>query len=125
MIPVYVRPDWHADANCRGLDPELFFPERGEISSAAKDVCHRCDVQVECLTFALNSGEHFGIWGGMSERQRRRIRSTKPAPGRKLTDIEHNTNAGYYAHRRRGEDACDDCKRAHARTIADQKSGAA
>jgi WhiB family redox-sensing transcriptional regulator len=68
------RPAWVADANCRGLDPELFFPERGVHTDEAKAVCRRCDVQVECLTYAINLGEKHGIWGGMSERERRRIR---------------------------------------------------
>jgi hypothetical protein len=65
-LPIYTRPDWHADANCRGLDPELFFPSVGQTSEEAKRVCRACDVQVECLTFALNNGEKHGIWGGKS-----------------------------------------------------------
>ena len=73
-LPVYTRPAWHADANCRGLDPVLFFPGLGEAADEAKAVCRRCDVQVECLTESLNSGEKHGIWGGKSERERRAIR---------------------------------------------------
>lgn len=73
-VPVYVRPDWHADANCRGMDPELFFPGVGEAVKHIKAICRQCDVQVECATFALNSGERFGIWGGLSERDRRVLR---------------------------------------------------
>lgn len=76
-IPVYTRPDWHQDANCRGMDPELFFPERGESTKEAKAVCRACDVQVECLTESLNRREAFGIWGGKSERERRVIRSRR------------------------------------------------
>lgn len=79
MIPVYTRPDWHADANCRGMDPELFFPARGESTKPIKAICRRCDVQVECTAYALNNGEHHGIWGGLSEKDRRRIRSKKAA----------------------------------------------
>ncbi len=66
--------DWQDYANCLGLDPDLFFPERGEITDEAKEVCRGCDVQNDCLEFALQTGEKFGIWGGMSERERRRIR---------------------------------------------------
>lgn len=65
---------WQDDANCRGLDAEIFFTARDESTSEAKEICHECDVQAECLAFAINNGERFGIWGGLSERERRRIR---------------------------------------------------
>jgi WhiB family transcriptional regulator, redox-sensing transcriptional regulator len=76
-VALYTRPDWHADANCRGMNPELFFPERGETTAEAKATCRRCDVQVECLLDSLNRGEKHGIWGGKSERERRMIRSAQ------------------------------------------------
>jgi WhiB family redox-sensing transcriptional regulator len=60
--------------NCLGVDPDLFFPERGASVKAAKEVCRGCVVQEDCLEYALEKGEKFGIWGGMSERERRRIR---------------------------------------------------
>ncbi len=66
--------DWRSDANCRGVDPALFHPERGESTAAAKAVCKGCVVTHECLEYALNAGEKFGIWGGLSERERRRLR---------------------------------------------------
>ncbi len=65
---------WQARANCLGVDPDLFFPERGASTREAKGVCAGCEVRVECLEYALQNGEKFGIWGGMSERERRRIR---------------------------------------------------
>jgi WhiB family redox-sensing transcriptional regulator len=65
---------WQERANCLGVDPDLFFPERGASTKEAKGVCHGCEVQAECLEYALRHGEKFGIWGGMSERERRRIR---------------------------------------------------
>ena len=65
---------WQDLANCRGADPDLFFPERGASTRAAKGICRECTVQAECLEFAIVSSEKFGIWGGMSERERRRIR---------------------------------------------------
>ncbi len=66
--------DWHALANCLGVDPDLFFPERGASTREAKEVCRGCVVREACLEYALVNGEKFGIWGGMSERERRRIR---------------------------------------------------
>jgi len=65
---------WQDFANCLGVDPDLFFPERGASTREAKEVCRGCVVREECLEYALANGEKFGIWGGMSERERRRIR---------------------------------------------------
>ena len=66
--------EWQLRANCMGVDPELFFPERGSSTREAKEVCRGCVVAQECLEFAIANGEKFGIWGGMSERERRRVR---------------------------------------------------
>ncbi|MGB5756677.1 MAG: WhiB family transcriptional regulator [Acidimicrobiales bacterium] len=77
---------WQEFANCLGVDPDLFFPERGASTREAKEVCRGCVVRPDCLEFALANGEKFGIWGGMSERERRRIRRqralerSQPAP---------------------------------------------
>lgn len=65
---------WQRRANCMGVDPELFFPERGSSTREAKEVCRGCVVREDCLDFAIANGEKFGIWGGMSERERRRVR---------------------------------------------------
>lgn len=65
---------WQERANCLGVDPDLFFPERGASTREAKGVCRGCEVRVECLEYALDNGEKFGIWGGLSERERRRVR---------------------------------------------------
>jgi WhiB family transcriptional regulator, redox-sensing transcriptional regulator len=64
---------WQMFANCLGTDPDLFFPERGASTKEAKAVCQGCVVREDCLEYALANGEKFGIWGGYSERQRRRI----------------------------------------------------
>ncbi len=65
---------WQDLANCRGADPDLFFPERGASTRTAKGICRECSVRPECLEFAIVSSEKFGIWGAMSERERRKIR---------------------------------------------------
>ena len=65
---------WQERANCFGVDPDLFFPERGASTREAKGVCRGCEVRAECLEYALAHGEKFGIWGGLSERERRRVR---------------------------------------------------
>ena len=65
---------WQDLAHCRGANPDLFFPERGASTRKAKGICRECPVRVECLEFAVVTSEKFGIWGGMSERERRKIR---------------------------------------------------
>lgn len=66
--------DWKPFANCSGLDPDLFFPERGEPTAPAKEVCSVCVVRAECLEYALVGRETYGVWGGTSEQERRRLR---------------------------------------------------
>ena len=68
------RPDWQHEGACVGVDPDLFYPNRGAPTGVAQRVCAGCAVRVECLEYALTNNEHYGIWGGMSERQRQRIR---------------------------------------------------
>ena len=72
---------WHDRANCKGANADLFFPERGASTRTAKGICRECQVRRECLEFALRSGEKFGIWGGLSERERRRVRRERQVAG--------------------------------------------
>jgi WhiB family redox-sensing transcriptional regulator len=64
---------WQGQASCLGVDPDLFFPERGASTREAKGICHGCVVREDCLEYALVNSEKFGIWGGLSERERRRV----------------------------------------------------
>lgn len=65
---------WQEDALCAQTDPEAFFPEKGGSTRDAKRICAQCTVRAECLEYALKNDERFGIWGGLSERERRRLR---------------------------------------------------
>jgi WhiB family redox-sensing transcriptional regulator len=65
---------WQTDALCSQTDPEAFFPEKGGSTRDAKRVCSTCDVRAECLEYALQNDERFGIWGGLSERERRKLK---------------------------------------------------
>lgn len=65
---------WQAQALCAQTDPEAFFPEKGGSTREAKQVCELCGVRDECLQYALDNDERFGIWGGLSERERRRLK---------------------------------------------------
>ena len=71
------REPWRDQALCRGIDPELFYPERGESTREAKAVCAQCPVVEPCLDYALRTREVFGIWGGVAERERRTMRARK------------------------------------------------
>ena len=65
---------WQDAGLCAQTDPEAFFPERGRSVRPAKQVCQSCKVQAECLEYALENDERFGVWGGKSERERRRMK---------------------------------------------------
>jgi len=65
---------WQERALCAQTDPEAFFPEKGGSTREAKRVCLTCDVRSECLEYALAHDERFGIWGGLSERERRKLK---------------------------------------------------
>ncbi len=80
LAQVFVSPDdvedlgWQDQALCAQTDPEAFFPDKGGSTREAKRVCRSCEVRAECLEYALEHDERFGIWGGMSERERRRLK---------------------------------------------------
>lgn len=65
---------WQERALCAQTDPEAFFPEKGGSTREAKRVCAACEVRAQCLEAALRNDERFGIWGGLSERERRRLK---------------------------------------------------
>ncbi|MCI1256383.1 MAG: WhiB family transcriptional regulator [Corynebacterium provencense] len=69
-----VVQEWQEQALCAQTDPEAFFPEKGGSTREAKRICRACSVRDECLEYALEHDERFGIWGGLSERERRRLK---------------------------------------------------
>ena len=73
MIDIAKLP-WGDQAKCLQADPETFFPEKGGSTRDAKAICQGCPVREECLEYALANDERFGIWGGLSERERRRLK---------------------------------------------------
>ncbi|MGH3436879.1 MAG: WhiB family transcriptional regulator [Sciscionella sp.] len=66
--------EWQEQALCAQTDPEAFFPEKGGSTRDAKRICSGCEVRSECLEYALAHDERFGIWGGLSERERRKLK---------------------------------------------------
>ena len=69
----FIPVDWMGDAACRDVDPKIFFVDHPGSGSAAeaRAVCAGCPVQAQCLDYALAANERHGIWGGLTERQRR------------------------------------------------------
>lgn len=73
-LPPATPDQWQNRALCAQTDPEAFFPEKGGSTREAKKICLGCEVRDECLDYALAHDERFGIWGGLSERERRRLK---------------------------------------------------
>ncbi|MBW3602015.1 MAG: WhiB family transcriptional regulator [Actinobacteria bacterium] len=67
-------PPWASRAKCLDAEPDTFFPEKGGSTREAKRICAQCEVRNECLEYALANEERFGIWGGLSERERRKLK---------------------------------------------------
>jgi len=79
VAAIFMAPDdaeWMDQALCAQTDPESFYPEKGGSTREAKKTCEQCLVRAECLDWALANDERFGIWGGLSERERRAISKT-------------------------------------------------
>lgn len=73
LAPIEDQVPWQAYALCAETDPDAFFPEKGGSVREAKKICRACEVRTQCLQDAIARGERFGIWGGVSERELRRL----------------------------------------------------
>lgn len=108
--------DWRDDAACREEDPETWFPigTTGEALlqiEEAKAVCRRCPVMEACGEWALTTRQDAGVWGGMSEAERRSIRKRRGRAPRPLAPC--GTDAAYRRHIKRGEEVHPECLAAH------------
>lgn len=88
-------PAWTELAVCLEADPEAFFPGKGELTEPAKELCRSCEVRLDCLTFALESFEDYGIFGGFTAEGRARVRRQLRA-GRSLAAVVADDDAAYY-----------------------------
>ncbi|MEV0779301.1 WhiB family transcriptional regulator [Streptomyces sp. NPDC050428] len=75
---------WQENALCAQTGPEFFFPAPGSSTREAKQLCGACEGRLECLEYALDNDERFGVWGGLSEKERERLRRRGAAGGRGL-----------------------------------------
>ncbi len=111
------RPAWMDEARCTtAADPDAFFPTTGDRATQAKALCASCPVSETCLDYALTNGIGHGVWGGLNETERAKLRKAE------RTRIDHGTVSGYSAHRKRGEAACTDCLAAQRRRSAEQRA---
>ncbi len=72
MVPLTNQP-WRQHSACKGVDPDIFYPVSEEEAEVAKAVCGQCPVRQPCLEFALTTRERDGVWGGATEKERRRM----------------------------------------------------
>lgn len=120
--------DWRQQATCRDESPEAFFVDAGYLGkrlsregvhlavAEAKAVCGRCPVIDACAEWAFENDERWGIWGGLTEDERARMRRRAE---RKRKEPEHGTLAGAKQHYRLGEKPCVSCAQADARHTQD------
>ena len=119
FVNIVASPEWMAAGLCRQSDPALFFPESGHGSEDARAVCARCPVRAACLAYALAHRERYGVWGGLSERQRRHLRETGGrAVNRTGTDARRKTRGP------RGPDEREGVVRELAATLTDSEIAA-
>ena len=85
-LPVPAPAGWRYRAACRGADLEVFFPGRGEPAEPARQICAGCPVRQTCLDYAISHGITHGIWGGLTERDRRPLRVHRTAAARRERD---------------------------------------
>jgi WhiB family redox-sensing transcriptional regulator len=117
-MTITIAPPDLEGAICAQVDVgDVFFPENGGSTADAKRICRRCPVRTACLDYALSNDERFGVWGGLSEQERRKIAVQMPVaapvePAAPDDEHEHGSRAGYDRHRRRREKACAACKAA-------------
>jgi WhiB family redox-sensing transcriptional regulator len=85
--PARFAARWRELAACRGTDLGVFFPERGESAEAARQVCAACPVRQPCLDYAITNRIAYGVWGGLTERERRAMRSGWVRASRRERDL--------------------------------------
>lgn len=113
---------WRQHAACRGLPPAWFFGESSTDVALARAVCADCPVRQQCLDAACDNHEQFGVFGGLTVKERRRVSKGLPAHMRRQP-IKHGTHGGYSSHLRRREVACEACRAAHAAYRHERRHG--
>lgn len=74
LLKIWPNEDWQDEATCATVGGDWWFVDKGGDTRPAKNICRECPVSAPCLEFALKNDEQHGIWGGLSTRERRRIK---------------------------------------------------
>ena len=114
-----MNDDWRDQAECKGVDPNIFFPGRGDWMAIriAKTICAECEVRAECLEEAILNNEQVGVFGGTTPYDRRKIRRTRtdlPAIRRFRQRPSWGTENGYKWHLRHKDAPCLACRQANS-----------
>lgn len=117
--------DWRDHAACMNTDPGVFHPDKGESSTPAKRICAQCPVVTDCLEHALWAKEPLGVWGGLTARERSRVRGLMGATPGRGRSRECGTVAAHSRHVRRGETPCAPCRRARSDYVRSLRQGRA
>jgi WhiB family redox-sensing transcriptional regulator len=121
------KEPWRDAAACKGMDPDLFYPERGQNADSvqARRVCAGCPVRAECGTWAIENGEHDGVWGGMTPAGRMIEKRHRGIVRPSRTPARCGTDAGYYRHLRRTmTEPCEACRKAHCEATIIRRNNA-
>ena len=106
-------PRFEGNAACAETDPDAFYPEPGGegivVANQARAICNGCEIRRQCLQWAIDNNEA-GIWGGLTEDQRKKIVGSKDRTVTQYRERVHGNEAGEAQHRRRGEPICERCK---------------
>lgn len=84
---------WRDHAACRGIEGDVFYPEKGATATAARVICGRCPVRAHCLAEALRLNERHGMWGGLSAHERRPLRRHVPATRTPDRQVQHHSDS--------------------------------
>lgn len=95
VLGLPTMPEWMAEGLCAQVDMDLHFPEKGGSTADAKRICRACPVRAECLQYALEHDERYGVWGGVSERERRKLARPRVVGNQlRVTDAESRCDRG-------------------------------
>lgn len=109
---------WKARGACKGLQDVMFADTEAGVR-VAKAICDGCEVREDCLAYALDGREDYGVWGGLAASERRTLRRGPRTEG---TNAKCGTRSGYVTHRHRKEEPCSSCLEANRRYVAERRA---
>ena len=115
---MFQRTDWQDNAACRGEPTDMWFPARGEESIYAKAICNECPVREQCLEYSLEIPNLIGIWGGLSGKERRKLKHVRA----QRKPIRHGTASGYKQHLERDIPMCEPCRKANSQAVMKRRT---